>query len=437
MILLACFITSLVNPAASQVLNQDAEGKSSLIWSGGTIGVNVPDGVLKFNYFSSTNKNKGLLWGVDLQGENSSGIAVLFSEKEFSPKTAVSGLIGGYLSPIIYSNSTNKKEVEKDERTKISLQKKKDSLSSICDIIYSRLKEKWFFSLDREIRTRLIKDFNPIRITPEKMIENRDSIIQQYKKEDQFQNIKTNLNLLADDLEKNDTIKTFIETIKKNDENAKELNILLQKSVKSTCKIKYYFRAGLNVQEFKYDYGKDSTSIATRFADTVFLGPYGEIGASTRLGNCYLGIAFGYSKINNFLKLTKSNYKFSSKDTTIHDGSLEKTKDITAYTGNYGILNQFYINVDFMYMLHLLQESNYLGLGAYLRNNITSNIDLLPGNTVFGIGGYFIDGKSGKFLGGVYLQSDDISGRMRKDFGNSISFGLILKFAFSSIFLNE
>lgn len=78
----------------AQVITQDAEGESPIVWSGGTAGIDVSDGLVKINFYG-TGAGDRVIWGLDLQAKNESGVAQLFNEGDFTPKSQVSGLIGG------------------------------------------------------------------------------------------------------------------------------------------------------------------------------------------------------------------------------------------------------------------------------------------------------------------------------------------------------
>jgi len=61
--------------------------------------------------------------------------------------------------------------------------------------------------------------------------------------------------------------------------------------------------------------------------------------------------------------------------------------------------------------------------------------DLAKDATVLGVSINYLNGKSGAFLGGIYLESSDISGHTEPNFGKSLQFGLIAKFNLGSIFV--
>ena len=77
-----------------QVLNQDADGNSALVWSGGGLGVDITQALVKLNYYSPTEGINGKMWGMDIQGKSGAGFSNFFSKDNFTPDSKISGLFG-------------------------------------------------------------------------------------------------------------------------------------------------------------------------------------------------------------------------------------------------------------------------------------------------------------------------------------------------------
>ncbi|MBX2899826.1 MAG: hypothetical protein KF775_09245 [Cyclobacteriaceae bacterium] len=92
------FIISMLSTmhAGAQTLNQDAEGKSTLLYYGGAMGFDLSKTRLAFTYSNLTDGGKkcNLLWGVNAYGTNNSSVANIFSGGEIQPESGLSGIVG-------------------------------------------------------------------------------------------------------------------------------------------------------------------------------------------------------------------------------------------------------------------------------------------------------------------------------------------------------
>lgn len=427
-----------INNAFTQILNQDADGKSSIVWSGGTIGIDITESSIKSNYYSSTDKTKGFLFGVDLQGKNESGIGALFNSSEFTPNVEISGLVGYYFTTTNYKKLEDKRDsvdnaINAHEDTINALQ---DTVDIAWEFYFEDCKKSLNKIENKDIEDEVRKIQNSFDFS-----KGASEVIKLLKKDVK---VTTSVKLKTHQLLTELSIKlTNNNKIKRYNETNKNLVELRKKKVKietnntiSSSKHKLYARPGLSTTEFSYDNGNDSISFDSRFVDTLDVNPFLEVGYTGRFGNAILGLSLGYSTISTFSKLDDKKYKYTLTDTTLQSGNLESTKEITAYSGDYKFLNRFYVNADFLYLINLNEENkDYLGLGTYFRTNFNSNTDLLKDNTVLGFNLNFLNGKDGKFLGGVYVQTSDLFNQNEKPFDNSISFGITAKLAIKSISL--
>jgi len=81
-----------------QILNQDADGKSSIVVGGSTLNIDIKESLIKANYYYVPLAARGIAWGFDLQGKNSEGVAGLFEDGNFSPRAELSGIFGYKIS---------------------------------------------------------------------------------------------------------------------------------------------------------------------------------------------------------------------------------------------------------------------------------------------------------------------------------------------------
>ncbi|WP_293299911.1 hypothetical protein [Pedobacter sp. UBA4863] len=410
---------------SAQILNQDASGKSSIVTGGSSLNIDIAEGLMKINHYGYS-KDKTILYGFDLQGKNESNIATLFKEGQFTPKAELSFLIGK--RSVKFSEPLSAKPVDNTE-----LQK----LGPIADEVYEKLVKKNFTGC---------KDANDVETENSKKFRKAldDLPLQGYE------NIIVNIYGLISGLDAKDTecspkLKAQAELIINGIRGELIFSeiVKLKEQIESrrSASAEYvpnttlfsYLRAGFTGQEFKFDRGKVFGSYETRFLDTLNLGGFVEIGLTRQWKMNYIGFNVGYNYTNNFSSLEEDDYSFS-KDTALTDGTLKKSKSFKAYSGDFGKLGKVYISFDYLKMIDL-GESHYIMTGSYFRSNISLKSSLEKSNTVLGIGVNYINGASGRFLGGVYLQTDDLFGNRDLGMGKSIQFGVTARFSLGSIFV--
>lgn len=307
-LLIICFICDLVE---AQVLNQDAEGNSSIVWPGGSIGINTKDELFEFNYYTPYNNSNGKIWGFDLQGKNSSGIGDLFTDGDFSPQAELSVLGGYHFSRIKVDEYIDSKE-EYLEMKKYLENLKTDNSRN-------------FYNFFAERKQALLNDNrlaipDPIKTTLENLNEsklgimNPSEIPKVIRDKINFDNANQRIKKVLED---------FISEISTNEylENYIMANELLEVLSSSevvssfnnkgySTKTLLYIRAGLNVQEFKYDNRTETGIFKDRFVDTSFTSLLGQIGITHRRKNTFFGLNIGYEGINTFSALKKAEYSY-------------------------------------------------------------------------------------------------------------------------------
>lgn len=285
-----------------QMVNQDADGKSSIVVGGSSINLDIKESLIKAGYYKVPLSSSAFAWGIDLQAKNAEGIGSLIESGELSPGGELSGLVG-------WKHTTNN----------------------------------------------------------------------------------------------------------------------------SKFRILLYSRATLQASQFKYDRGNSFTSIRSRFVDTSHIRPKIEFGASMRLGNSVLlGALVGTGKENNQSALSRSVYKYETDDPNLP--GLKQTKDITAYSGAYGTYSNTNIYWDVLYF-HTLNETNYFCPALYFRSNLSGDKSMKQNNSVLGVSFNFLNVETGKFLGGIYVQNNDLANKQDAGIDKRIDFGLIARFTFDTISL--
>jgi len=387
----------IFHSAHSQMLNQDADGKSSIVWSGGAVGTDIAEGMVKANYYRFPIKGCGVVWGVDMQGENEEGFANLIKDGAFVPKGEFSGLIGGKKA------FTHFYDGKGEELTRLT--ETKEAYAKQIEVLVKKGVEKEYDLLIDKIVVGCKEDGSvELKNTVVKKLKSftdlvkRDVTIRVYMSTVEFEDcpqIVAQVESLIEALDKSPSL-TLLDSL---DRQRRALSIQIDKfdnddskNIKTTSMLLYYLRAGVGVTEFKYDLGDSLfNTVDSRFRDTVFVSAFGEIGLTYRYASWYFGISGGLSRAHNFSELEKEEYKFSDTDTTITQGSLAQSESFKAYEGKYGTYLKPHLNIDVVKMF-TLKESNYLGLGLYVRSNFSTNKDLAKGNVVLGGAINFING---------------------------------------------
>jgi len=407
--------------AHSQILNQDASGKSSIVWQGSSITIDITESLIKINHYDEFRDS--LFYGFDLQAENESGVANLFEKNNFTPNAEFS-LLYGKKKVIV-----NIKKIKRAAEIKSQLPLKKLSL----DTVYKKLVDETIIGCNKQ--------------NPQNIKDLKKKLLSLNKKG--WYNIYTNvLNTIPAIEEKDEKCKAILidqviklSTLVKEEVTINEYVILKKelagigdssKDYVENKTVLWYARISGNAIEFKYDKMNDASIVNDRFTDKLDIGALGEYGVSYQWQMNYLGINLGYAYTSNFSNLKSEDYSYSSQDTTVTTGSLTQSESFKAYSGEFDNYSRLFLKIDYLKMVDLGQ-SHYLLFGPYFRQNVSLNEDLAKHNTVLGIGMNYINGKSGKFLGGIYFQTRGLAGVTEKNLTKSISFGITVRINLSRI----
>ncbi|MDX1942134.1 MAG: hypothetical protein SFU99_16340 [Saprospiraceae bacterium] len=414
-----------------QILNQDANGKSSIIWQGTTVGLDLPEGLIKFSHYSSSTDTTGIIWGIDAQGANKSGVAELFNKGKFTPNTIISGLIGQHKTIYI-----------KDEGY-MRLENELDSLVNYRNILIMEVD-----SIYKNFISSIIIGCNPTSVSQEVIIlkEKLKNIESRKDLSNKILETFFSSDIKSCDKEIYDQIKELSNLVDNNSKIAELVKIdkriafltpdHLENTKVQNNRTIWYSRIGVETLEFKFDHGSSSNVVTERFMDTLQIAAFLELGITYQFRKNFLGISLGFLRTNNFSSLTKNEYNFTQRDSLITGGVFQKSEIITAYSGIYNKFWQAQINFDFLHFIKL-DENNYYAIGPFLRINLPFNEKIAKAHTVLGINASLINGRSGSFLGGLYIQTDDLWGNQENIFSKTIRFGLNTRFSLGRIFPKE
>jgi Txe/YoeB family toxin of Txe-Axe toxin-antitoxin module len=441
----AAYLCLYANLSNAQLLNQDASGKSTIIESGSTVSLDFSQALANINYFKSIPQKKdnksarGLIIGGQLQGRSAGGWANLFSDGKFTPEGNLSVLAGGYTRLRKIRDNDNY-EWLLEERVKCN-EERNEKGRLLDEKIFPGLINKHWQVQDCGSSDSVLTLLKAAMDSKTKLIEKLEKLEKDIREKASFdrcdlQAVKS-IHALVEDLRETAELERFIALTDKLDKLRTEINDYSKRVVR-TGRLTYYFRAGVSARGFKYDNGEAIKQMDTRFTDVSSVEPYFEIGTSWRLNACsYLGITAGAQYFSNFGALAQSAYALVSQD-SIGNSVLQTKTEISAYSGAAFIRKWgAYVNADYLFLLPLEQaKSMYLGISPYIRLNfpgVSAYLDSFRATA--GLGGYFINGNSGAFQGGIYLQTSDLNKENYSHIGKTITFGLVSKFNLSGIAL--
>jgi len=206
-----------------------------------------------------------------------------------------------------------------------------------------------------------------------------------------------------------------------------------------------YARFGFSGAGFKYDLANDSTTVDTRFENVTYNGYQLELGYTTRFKDLnFLGFSLGMRYTSNMADLDSGTFTLQKTDTTITDGVFRSSEEIKALSGPFDRFLRYDFNVDYIRFIRLSEKEGeqdlFLGVNPYIRHRIYDRSETRKNNTVLGVGAHAFNGKDNKLTGGLFIQTEDAFGVHAKEdstFRQRVSFGIIVKFAFTGFSLKE
>lgn len=376
-----------VNCLKAQTLNQDADGNSTIIYQGSNVSFDLTKTNLSFSYTNlgllstkaDVSKKFRPVWGVNINGKNSDGIADLFKRGDFQPEAGLGGFIG-----IKYRFDEKPQTLSNLEQQKEPLVIEKIQVNNKLE----ELKAKTDQSSKEEIE-QLTKR--------KKELEKKIQDIQDKREE----------------INKTRTRKLAL----------------------------FYLRGGRNATSFKLAKDNpDTTGFTKTFENKNFEGGFLGVGINYEYGRWLLGLGIDYEYTNNFDDLNKSTYTLTTKEIKGNQ-TLESHKEITAFSGNFQTYQRTNLNMDFIMFSKLDEDNrNYIAWNLYIRHKISHTTSITPTYTNIGAGAYFFN-KSNKFLGGVYIEAPDFFQDVERtkdapnfrEIQNRLTFGVVAKFNFGSV----
>ncbi len=437
LLIVSCFV-------AFSIVAQDTKtGKdeSSVVLNTTNVGFDPGKASLTFktNNLSlrKTNPNS-ILWGITAEGKNNEGISSIFSSSEIVPSSKITLLLGFSTSNAdklsnVYLNNL---QVEKQRFTSLSTGFKQSIDTAIYNYIndldtgsadsiakrvlgtaYSTVKKK-----PLKIYTRLKKAFKILSQDVSQTAETRYHATEIYK-------------TYFEDNPEWKEYKGLQKVIKEGIDN-------MGKDIDKYKRTTFYLHHGNAATKFNVFKGWDSVDLTNSFEKITFRGSSGGFGINRNYGSKWIiGFRYTYEEANNLEDLETSEYKVTQTNTTASaTGATELKK--TAYPNTFRKV--FIDNLDFDIMRFFPSgKESIIIANLYIRDNISSNEEIVVNHTDIGISGSLFNGKKGKFIGGVYLEVPDVGqNRERRKpadvkdldpFYQRLNFGVFTKFSFSKL----
>jgi len=445
--------------AFAQNLLQDQEGFSNIIVSSTLLNLDITNKVATFDYvndysFSST---ENLIYGIQIKGAVENDAGVIFTDEKIASNSSLDFLFGYSVKSKI-KNKTERLQIIISESNLLTgeLEKSVKNLNEFVEGIDETLARK-----------NTLLEVIKVKSSITKNIVNTEVITKHIKVlNDAYKSALTNLNKendkIEDNKEKEDGLKEITRLINQADpaytEISNSLAIMLNISKNIDQKLSeyndfdetldfyrrrnlFFIRGGFNGSSFKYDSNPDAITINDRFEDVTFNGWNAEAGYNYNRRLTYFGMSLSSSYTNNLSGLDDTTFTLKTSGDLITDGDFSTSKTITAMSGMFEKFIRTSINVDFSRVIRVnKKDSLYLSANTYLRKRFYSNTTNLKNNTVLGVGLNAINSKSGSLLGGIFVQTNDLSG-VNADIGSSlgerITFGIVAKASFKATSIRD
>lgn len=418
-----------------------AEGVSSLI-GGKTVSFNLTKTSLRFDYtgkFQKRSAEEGngtggyTNWGMSLAGGNNETIAQLVQNGAFTPAASASAFV--------FRGWTIGRE--KSAQILQPLKQIGDELNDLDEAFFTKT-----IRAETNRLVRVLKD--PARSEVQKAVD---------AQKDNIGALIADLNDIAKAPDTSPNDKTDIRTGVKNLEDLlashrqDERYLSLRERQKSVNeeytnfrrlnpykRVVVYGRLGASATSFKYYTSLNASNFSQSFRDTVFTGPFGEVGVNL-FTKSYLifGLAGGFIRANTLQGSTPSTLTIERTVTDALGQTITTKRNVTAYPGLYRQYGQGYVKGDVVALLAASQRGTF-ALNPFFRYAFGAQ-NVLANQLTLGLNGFFFN-HQGKFLGGLYVQrpyavnvtSQNRNGTTFTVNRQGLAFGLRASYLFSTLF---
>lgn len=396
--LLSVLISAFIFMNANSQTIKTGDDESSIIFGGTTIGFDVGKSELSFttnNYSEFKNKASGLLWGVEVSGKNSDGLASFLNSSELTPSSSIRFNLGFFSSK--KEDITNHKPVLR----KKLINKEKQLTAHLDTTLLTTLKV-------------IVRDYEGDICNCDKIVltDKINSVISYFVLKNEFKSISKNLLLsegyrkLAGELflymDTNDALNDLSIV-------TKELLLLNSEALSKISNTRFkkftvYSFLELSKENFTTFSGWDSTNVSDSFQRNEFDGTkLGIAGNIHYKGDWYFGGRIFYELTNNTSLLNLTNYKYQEEH-VFGNQQYTQQSEISAYNGSFKEVGLVRFDIDVARFIPF--GENFLILNTYLRNTSSRDKEILASKADIGISSSFFKSK-GNFLGGIYLELPD------------------------------
>lgn len=426
------FLAAVLLPGIglAQGLTGSADGESSVLFKGSSIGVNLGKTEFTFgmnNLQGSIGENRKLVYGANLKGENKEGLSTLFSGGDAVPAASLRGFLG-----YSFSNGTLP-DVEASRRA-IDLREQK----------YVKDFQHRFSSEMLAAATAQCKDPKQLQLKQDIVavlsklvfIEEVEAVLEVKTTDaDEVKSAKAGIKVIYDGLNK-------IYKARIAEYESERAKVTADQGAKSYWQIIPFVLADYGSSKFKKMNSLDSVNYNNSFEDINVRTDRIGFGVNAQYRNFTLGFSYAHISSNNFDLLTKKEYTYKK---TLNSGnqSLTEEKKISAFTGTYGVFDVNEYALDLVMNFKLDKEAkNHILVNPYMRSQLSTNRELMPNKLNLGTGFYFFQ-QTGKFLGGFYVELPDVNNnfeRMKPEVDQylrpplqRLSVGIVAKLSISSV----
>ncbi len=438
--------------ANAQVFTGSAKDKSSIIYQGTTLGINITDPSINFSLNNLgnekyKNRSRKFVWAVNSTASRNEGTANLLEGSTISSGIDVNACVG--LS-WIYGNAVKMQKLNESQNL---LKTDFEVYITNTNILQKQLEKT--DTLLRQIKTAEITEYLPdIKDSQKRKMLNDsfDHFIDNITVSDANDGIKE---LIINNPEDSVFIKkaaikitsvalrAYVNTNEYQSKNDQLWKKIMESRGYWRKRFTVYMSGGYSTSSFKWYNNLDNSNYINSFKDKLFSGYNIKIGANLNVGTRWLfGINGGYERVNNFSTLSSKDFTIRSTLTNANGQELTSEKKVTAYSGSYyDDINTIPLNADIIYFFPV-SDTTTCAANLYLRHTYSENAEKLPQTTNIGIGIYLFKNNASKFLGGIYFEVPDIGNNIAKNdpdatlkpLNKRLIFGFVAKFTFASIF---
>ncbi len=413
----------------AQGITKTATGEGTVLLKGSSIGIDVGKTDFTFgmnNLQNSVGKNELFIFGANVKGENKEGLSSIFSKGAAVPSGTLHGFAG-----VSFSNATH-------------------TTHEVSRKLLLLRQEQYTYRFIKDFKSQMYYAANGI-CTKATQAALKKSVQDGIKTVVFIEEIGELLESAAADHADVATAKialllTYDSLKKEFDQKTKDFETAL-KNLETLSGPKKYWQAmaygfgSYSSTQFKRFTTLDPVNYGNSFEDINSKGYKIGGGLNLQYANIMFGFTYAGTYTNNFAALSKKAFTYKKNNET-GTQSLVETKEITAYSGNYGSLHMGEYAMDVIINVGLDKEfKNHLLVNPYIRINSSNDKTLLPTSTNLGAGFYFFQ-QTGKFLGGFYVELPDANNnfeRMKPEADQKIkpamqrlNFGLVGKLSLSS-----